>query len=133
MESKLQNESPMDIIMSIRNEFKEEYRQKISDITKIIFQRISIDDQARQIAKSLMVDEGINYVEAVFDRAMEIGRFAGLNAHDLAVLINSIRIFTLFNWIIDPSPDSMTKLVEDEMALYQYASGALTDLKPPVK
>lgn len=131
MELKLQNESLMDIIMSIRYEFKEDYLENISDITKIIFQRVGIDDRANDIVRSLMVEEGISYVETIFDKAVKMGRFAEVDAHDMAVFISSVRIFTLFIWITDPSPESLAKMAEDEMVLYEYAAGTVKDLKPP--
>lgn len=132
MERVLQDGSFADIMACIRYNFKEEYEQKMSDITKIVFQRIAIDDRAKQIAKSLVVDESIEYVEAVFDRGVEIGRFAQFDTHAMAVFINSVRVFTLYNWIVDPSVDTTIKLMEDEQNLYRYASTLITDLKPPV-
>jgi len=130
MEAILQKESLMEIIRCIRYIFREDYVHIMSNITKIIFQRIAIDDRAREIGKSLMVDQGIQYVESVFDRAIEIGRFAPFDTHTIAVFINSTRIFTLFYWIIDPSPENMIKLAEDEQALYKYVAAFVTDLKP---
>lgn len=123
MEERLKNESLIEIIGSIRYGFNEEYQQKMSDIAKIIFQRIGIDDRAREICKSLMVDEGIKYVETIFNRAIEIGRFAPFDTHTMAVFINSIQIVTLFNWIIAPSPGNMMELLKEEQELYEYAAG----------
>lgn len=128
MEAKLQNESLMDIIDSIRSDFHGDYQQKMSDINKIIFQRIGVDDRAREIAKTLMVDEGIKYVEDVFNRAIEIGRFAPFNTHTMAVFINSIRMFTLYNWILDPLSHRMIEQLADEQDLYKYAAGFIKDL-----
>jgi len=132
MEPVLQNGSIMDIIRRIRYDFKEEYEQKMSDISNIIFQRIAIDERAREISKSLLIDEGVKYVEQVFERGIEIGMFAPFDIHAMAVFINSVRIFTFYHWIVDPSPDSMKNLLDDEQALYQYATKFLTDLKAPV-
>lgn len=129
IEPALQNEGFMDIIRCIRYDFKENYLQKMSDITKIVFQRIAIDERARKICKSLVVDEGVRYVEAVFNRAIEIGRFAPFDTHAMSAFINSISIFTLYHWIVDPSPDNMSKLLEDEQMLYRYAAKFLTDFK----
>lgn len=132
MEPVLQNGSLLEIIRCIRYEFKEGHQQRMSDITKIVFQRISVDDRAREIGKSLMVDQGVKYVEDVFGRAIDIGRFAPFDTHAIAVFINSVRIFTLLNWMVDPTPGNMIKLAEDEQALFKYAAGFITDLKPPV-
>jgi len=132
MELVLQNGSVMDIIRRIRYDFKEEYKQKLSDISIIIFQRIAIDERAREISKSLIIDEGVKYVEQVFERGIEIGRFAPFDTHTMAAFINSVRIFTFYHWIVDPSPDSMKLLLDDEQALYQYSTKFLADLKAPV-
>lgn len=128
MADKLESESLIDIIGHIRYDFNEDYEQKMSDITKIIFQRIGIDERAREIGKSLMVDEGVKYVEDVFNIGIKNGRFAPFDTHAMAVFINSVRIFTLYNWIIDPSMDNMVQLLEDEHKLYKYASKLLIDL-----
>lgn len=128
IEDILQKGTLMDIIGYIRYNFKDNYLQKMSDITKIIFQRIGIDDRANKIAKSLIVDEGVKYVEDVFNRAVQIGRLAPFDTHAMAVFINSTRIFTLYNWIVDP--DNMTKLLEDEQTLYMNATKYIKDIKP---
>lgn len=122
MKEKLKTDSIMDIIASIRYDFNDDYQQKMSDITKIIFQRIGIDERAKEIGKSLMVDEGVKYVENIFNIGVKTGRFAPFDTHLLAVFINSVRIFTLYNWIIDPSLDNMVRLLEDEQKLYDFAS-----------
>lgn len=128
MEIKLKSVRLINIIRLIRYDFNEAYEQKMSDITKIIFQRIGIDERAREISKSLMIDEGIKYVEAVFNRGIEHGRFAPFDTHAMAVFINSVRIFTLYNWILDPLYDNMMKLMEDEQVLYKYAATFIKDL-----
>lgn len=130
METITRDKSPIDIIGCIRYDFKEDYEQKMSDITKIILQRIAIDERAREIGKTLMAEEGIKYVEDVFNKAIENGRFATFDTHAMAVIINSIRIFTLFNWIVDPAPESLMKLAADEQTLYKYATSFVTELKP---
>lgn len=126
----LQNGSLLDIIGSIRYDFEEEYQRRMSDITKIILQRVAIDNRAREISKSMMIDSGLKYVEDVFNKGVEIGRFAPFNTRAISVFINSIRVFTLYNWIIDPSPDNVSNLAKDEQALYKYAAELVKDLKP---
>lgn len=130
MEAKLQSKSVLDIIGYIRYDFGEEYQQKMSDITKIVFQRIGIDARAKEISKSLMVEEGVKYVEDVFNIGIKNGRFAPFDTHIAAVFINSVRIFTLYNWIVDSSPEHMMKLLEDEQVLYKYVAGFLVDIQP---
>lgn len=135
MELIIKKDSLIDIIKCIRYEFKDDYRQMMLDITKIIFQRIGIDERAREIARTLVVDEGIRYVENVFDIAVESGRLAPFDTHIMAVFINIVRIFTLYCQILEPEPSiyNMTGLFEDEQELYKYALKFLVDLKNPDK
>jgi|GEM_PF-345394 len=133
MEPVLWNKSIQEIIGSISYVFKEDYLKKMMDITSIILQRITIDERAKEIGKSLIVDEGVRYVEAVFDRGIEIGRFTSFNTHTISMLINCIRMFVLYRWIMNPSPESMTKLSEDEQALNKYLIKQLTDLEIPIQ
>lgn len=129
----LHSGSLMDIMTSFRYEYDAEYIPNLRDITKIIMQRNSIDERAREITKSLLIDSGVERVEAVFNRAVEIGRLAPLDAHEMAIFIQSVRIFTLHIWIIDSTPKNNMKVTQDEMELYRYATKLLTDLKPPDK
>lgn len=133
MKTKMETEEIMDIIRHIRYDFKEEHLQKMNDITRIVFQRIAIDERAREIGKSLMVDEGVKYVEDVFNLGIKNSRFIPFDTHIMAVFINAVRIFTLYNWIVDPSPDNMKKLALDENMLYKYAAKFIKDLKLPDK
>lgn len=130
MEFNLKNKCLTEIINLIRYDFKADYQQKMSDITLIIFQRIGIDDRAREIAKSLIVGEGIRYVEDIFDRLVELGKLPVCDTHQTAVFINGIRIFTLFHWLVDPSCDNHIKLAEDEKAMFNCAAKFLTGLIP---
>ena len=129
VEYKLRNEGIMDVFRCVTYDFKDEYLKKMTNITKIIFQRISIDDRAEEIAKSLLIAEGIQYVETVFNRAIEIGRFAPFDTHLMAVFINSFRVFLFYYWIVNPSDDDIAKLKGDERVLFECASKFVTDLK----
>lgn len=133
IEETLQNGSLMDIMMCTRYKLKEEHKQKIVDISKIVFQRNSIDDRAKEIMNSLILDNGISSIETIFRRAVEIGRLAPMDTRAMAVFINSIRISMLHIWMINPSPETIKKAADDEKQLYQYATKLLTDLKSPSK
>ena len=129
LEPILQEGSLLDIIYCLKYEFDEEYVQRMLDITKLIYQRIAIDESAREITKSLMLEEGIHFVEAVFNKAVQIGRIAPFDTHAMAIFINSTRLFVLHNWIIDPSVENMSEGVKQELNQYQYAAKLLTDLR----
>lgn len=109
--------------------FNDEYEQEISDITRIIFQRNSVDERAKEITKSLIIDAGIDLVKSFFDRAVELGRLAPFDTRSMAVFIMCTRITTLNIWIIDPSREATEKTFADEMKLHEYATRLLTDLK----
>lgn len=133
LEPVLRTGSLVNIIRCNSYEFNMEYQQKLLDITKIVVHRNSIDKRAREINKSLILDEGIRFVETIFDRAVEIGRLATLDTHAMAVFINSVRLYTLYVWVIDPTPESMMRVVEEERTQYEYAARLLTDINPPGK
>lgn len=124
----LRKGSLLDMIKCVRYAFDEDDLQRMSDITKIVFQRSATDKRANEIFKALIMKEGIDYVEAVFDRAVEIGRLAPLDTHAISIFINSVSLYTLNRWITDPSPDNMEKTLEEEQTQYKYAAQLLTDL-----
>lgn len=127
----LENGSLLDIIMSVWYEFNEDYKEKLTNAIIIVFHRLGIDERANEIAKSLIVEEGNAFAKAVFDRAVEIGRLAPLDTHAMGVLINSIRMYTLNNWLIDDSFEYTMEVDKDEQIIYKHAIKLLTDLKPP--
>lgn len=131
METVMRQESLLDIMDCISYDFKEEYAKKMADITKIIFQRVAIDDRAREIGKALFLDSGIKYVEEVFNMGVSCGRLAAFDTHAMSMFINSVRIFTLYSWIVDPSVENLIRMKEEERLLYRYAVRHLTDLKLP--
>lgn len=129
LEPVLQNGSTLEIIESVRYEFKGEYiKQNMLEITLLAFQRQGIDERARELIKTLMIEGGINFVESVLNRAVEIGRLAPFDTHTISLLVNIIRIYTLHISLVDPSPVSIEAMLKDEKALYELASSHLTDL-----
>lgn len=127
----LHSGSLMDIMQCFFYEYK--HRREMTDITKIIFQRMSIDPQAQEIAKTTIYEEGMNFVMAVFNRAIEIGRLAPFDVYAMAMHINSIRLYTLFTWIIGLPIDTLQKIWQGETEQYRYATRFLTDLNPPAE
>lgn len=129
LEPVLRRGSLLDIINSVTYDFNPEYRNLLIDMSKIIFHRRFVDERAKEISKKYTVQEGIEFVEAVFNRAVEIGRLAPLDAHAMAVFCNSVRTFMYHNWIIDPSENQ--KWLKEEQTLFRYAAALLKDLNPP--
>lgn len=127
----LQNGSLMDMIKCVTYKFSDDYVRQMSAITGIVFYRCAIDERAKELTQSLMINEGVRFVQAVFDRAVEIGRIAPIDTHAMAVFINSIKIYMFHLWMVDPSLDTTKEARENEKQLYQYASRLLTDLKFP--
>jgi len=133
LEPILQNGSFFEIISSLHYAFNKDIVDKMFAITKIVYHRKYIDEHARELTKRLTIEEGERFVEAVFKRAIEIGRFAPIDTHAMAVFINGVRVYTLQNWVVDPSPGSLKKADENEFTLYRYAASLLTDLKTPAE
>lgn len=127
----LQNGSLVDILRSTTFVYHADYARQMSSIIPIVFYRCAIDERAKEIIQSLMIESGVKIVEAVFDRAVEIGRLAPMDTHAMAVFINSIKLYSLHIWIADPSPGTSAEMREDEISLYRHAVRLLTDLKFP--
>lgn len=132
MEEILRKGSVTDILAAIRYEFDESYKEKLFKATLILFQEKFINPQAREITKKYVLEDGISYVEAVLNRAIEIGRFPPFDVHAIAVLINAVRLYVMHAWIVDPSEEGKASLMQDDRTLYQYVVKFLTDLKPSV-
>ena len=130
VESILREGSLLDIINCVRYGFDANDKQRMTDITKIVFQRNSTDKRANEIFKLLILKEGIDYVEAVFNRAIAIGRLAPIDTHAISIFINSISLYTFCSWLTDPSPGNMEKALEEEQTQYKLAARLLTDLRP---
>lgn len=131
LEPILRDGSLYDILAFTRYKFSDDIVQKILNATKIVFQRKFTDERARKLAKQMTMDEGISFVEAIFNRAVECGRLAPLDVHAMAVFVNGAAVFTLHSWVIDPSPENAAAAWDDEHKLFEYATKLLTDLRPP--
>lgn len=130
IEPTLLNGSLTEIIESVRYEFKGEYiKQNMLQITLLAFQRQGIDDRARELIKTLMIDGGIAFVEDVLNRAVDVGRLAPFDTHIISLLVNIIRIYTLHISLVDPSLESINAMLNDEKALYALAAKHLIDLQ----
>lgn len=129
----LRNGSLFDIIKSVTYKFNDDHLKQMTDIIAILLYRCAIDERARELTKSLMVDEGVKFAETVFNKAVEIGRLSPMDTHSAAVFINSIKLYMFHIWVVDSSPETTLKVREDEARLYQHASRLLTDLKPSDK
>jgi len=130
----LRNGSLIDIITCVIYEFKgDNVNQLMLQITKIIYHRQGIDERARGLAKSLIMENGIDFAEKVYKRAIEIGRIAPFDTYTLAMFLNILRVYILNSAIVDPSPESTKRKEEVEETLYKLAAEHLTDLNPPNK
>lgn len=125
----LQSGSLADIIGSVRYRFGDDHFDQMTDITTILFHRYVIDDRAREMTRTLMIGEGVRFVEAVLGRAVEIGRIAPMDTKSMAMIVNSIRIYTLCRWLSSPEKAKGMQLEEDELNLFELASRILTDIK----
>lgn len=133
LEPILRNGSSLDIIKCTQYEFSKDVQEKMSDITKIIFNRKSIDKRAQELVKTLTLDEGFGFVENVFGRAIELGKFEPFDTHDIAVFINAISIYTLHGWTVDSSIENTKNLSKEKQTMYELAAKFLDYFKSPGK
>ncbi|MCL2807943.1 MAG: TetR/AcrR family transcriptional regulator [Coriobacteriia bacterium] len=111
--------------------YEESILEIMSDIIKIIAQRVSMDNRAAEIFQTMLMEEGTNFIERGLNRAVEMGRLAPFDTHTIAVLINSVRLHTLFWWQINPPSDVYAKVLKNEQDMFEQIASLLTDLKPP--
>jgi len=105
--------------------FEEDIIEQMSDVVKIIMQRVSTDAEAKALFQKLLLEEGINFVENGLNLAIEAGRFRQFDAHNISVLINCARLYRLFWWITGPSDETIEKLEKEEMAVYEIIADCL--------
>ena len=129
LETLLSNGSrPIDIITKgFIYAFEENIIEQMSDVVKIIMQRVSTDAQATGLFQKLLLEEGIDFVENGFNRAIEIRRFKPFDTHTISVLINCARLYTLLWWMTGPSQEMSDKLGKDEMAMYKIIASILPE------
>ena len=109
--------------------FSEEAIENMSGIIKIIFSRMATDRFAADFVRTLMLEEGIKYVEEGLDSAIEIGRFAKMDTHAVSILVNSVRLYTFLWWIIDTDVEHHLRVLKDEQRAFERIADLFTDLK----
>ena len=112
--------------------FEDRILIQMSDVVKIIMQRVGTDPKATELYQNLLLEEGITFVENGLNHAIEIGRFKPFDTHTISVLINCARAYTLLWWITSPSEEISKKLDSDEQAMYELIATLLPDLKKGV-
>lgn len=127
----LRNGSVLEMMNACIYGFGQEYEDLLLSSVIIINQRLRCDEAARSIYKKLLVQDGLDFVETVFTRAIEIGRLAPFDVHALSVLLNNNRHCLLRDWMLDSSPEKLAQVYQDEQMLMRYAALLITDLKPP--
>jgi len=133
IETVLQTGNPIDIVTKgFIYEFDESVLEQMSDITKIIMQRVTTDANATNIFQSLLLEEGISFVEDGLNRAIKAGKLAPVDTYIISVLVNCVRLYTLLWWMVSPSNEVRAKIAKDERALYEHVACLLTDLKPNI-
>lgn len=126
----IKNGSLLEIMQGVRYSVDKEYLQQVANINKIITQRVSFDKDANEIVKSLIIQGGTEFVEEVLIRAAELGRLELSNIYTLAIFVNSVAIYALFNGIVDQASENMTRVNEEEYAMYKYVADVSPELKP---
>ena len=123
--------SVIDILNSVIYNFREEYNEIMVRMAYIVYQRSHLDKRAKEIACNIMNNDGVVYVESVFNHAIELGRLAPFNVHTLAVVMVNMRNSMLRQSMIDQSVESFQEALKVEQNLLHAAAKLITDLKPP--
>ena len=101
--------------------------EQMSDVIKIIMQRVSTDQKATGLFQKLLLEEGIDFVEKSLNRAIKTGRFKPFDTHTISVLINCARAYTLLWWMTGPSKETSKKVNKDEQAMYELIASLLPE------
>ena len=132
LRSLLETGSAFDIVTKgFTYEYEAGVIEQMSDAAKIVMQRAATDKSAADLLKTLLLEEGIRYVEEGLDMGVEIGRFASFDTHTVAVLINCVRLNMHLWWLIGTPEDEYAKRLADEFAMYELITALIPDLKPP--
>lgn len=121
----------LEMMYAMSFEFSKEHKPLMTRILTVIHQRKYFDEQARKIAKELMADEGIRYVEMAFNHAIAIGRLAPFDTHWLALVINDTRNGEYMRATLDTHHNRTTYLQNEELLVYRHAEALIIDLHPP--
>lgn len=121
--------SIMDMIQLLNFIYKKDMNPLTRQILRIIQQRKYSDERAREIAKTLLVNEGIKYGEEIFNHAIKLGRLAPFDTHSLSVLCNYCRRSTYMRWILEPTTENYDYLLLEEKRLYEMMISRIIDLK----
>jgi len=132
LETLLETESRIDLICkAFRYVFDNDVLDLMTKIAKIILQRAGTDKQAAELFRELSLEEGVNYVEAALDKAVQKGRFEPFDTHAVALMINSLRLCTFLWWILSPTQELLGQILEDEHRAAEGIASLMVDLKPP--
>ncbi|MDR1156967.1 MAG: TetR family transcriptional regulator [Oscillospiraceae bacterium] len=132
LEPILRNGTLQEIFDCVYYDFRPEYRELMLTCTKIIFQRAFIDDHAKEIFQLIFWDSSLQYVSHVFERAVEIGRFAPMDIQEMAMYRVMLRCFAFMIWLIDADTSHITMLDRYQKRLGEYLMHNITDLNAPV-
>ena len=128
LESVIDTGSIQDIIVkAFIYEFDENVRWQMTDITKMIMERASTDDKAAELFRTIILEEGVKFVEEGLEKAVKRGRLAPFDTRAVSVLINCVRLYTLLWWLIEPSSEELKSVEKDELAMYRLISGLLSE------
>jgi AcrR family transcriptional regulator len=115
------------ILKGFRYEFDAEILGHMADITKIIIQRAATDKRAAEIFQTLLLEEGVRFVEESLNNAIKTGKSTPFDTHAAAVLINSVRLYTFLWRLVDPPHKLYMNMLKDEQTMYKYIAAFFSD------
>jgi AcrR family transcriptional regulator len=121
----------LDVILSgFLYAYGEDVVEQMSDIVKIIFQRVLTDKKANEIYTELILEDGIRFVEDGLKIAVDMGRIRALDTRTLSLLIHCTRLYTFLWWIANPPSAVHEKMINEHIEMYKHIVMLITDLKP---
>lgn len=121
----------LEMIQSVSYLFNSDYRDLMSNILTVLHQRSVFDERARRIIKEMIIDDGIRYVEEIFDYAINIGRLAPFSTHWLARVVNSTQYSEYLQSLVDPDYTHEEYERKEILPIYQQIASTIIDRRSP--
>ena len=110
----LKDGTKVDIVEALNYSFNDDILEKMIAALFIIYSRIYIDPQAREIYAG-EINESLKYLNEFFHAGIEIGRFREFNITPISLIYFSARLFTAHSVTLRPEEADEWRVAEYSM------------------
>lgn len=126
LEETIQNGDLMEIFDCVHYDFAPERVDLMVCCMKIVFQRMSIDENAGEIFRNQILGSGLDFAKQVFEKAIHAGRLPQTDPFVLSAFSNMSRQIIMLSWLANGDPALNQELRYCERALQNMIIRALT-------